>query len=160
MKKLVMVTLVVAGLIAMPMAVFAGHGDTSTGRAQMHPENQSGVIGRLDFKEDPGVGVLVTGTARGMDPSKTYVSLVYDIASVPGGPEGCEPRRELIPEMLVGTWEVDPSGNGMLNGSNPNELGTFKTVSIRDAQGGPAGDGRGPEAVVACGVVAVHPAGK
>ena len=138
--------------------IFAKDSDPATGKAKMHPENQSGVKGWIMFT-DNGAGVDVTGTATGMDPAKTYRSLVYNDASVPGGPLGCEPRGGTTPSsMFIANWVVDGDGTGTLNGTNSNDLGTFKTVSIRDSNGGTKGDGRGPLAVVACGEVSVHKA--
>lgn len=73
----------------------------------------------------------VTGSARGLDPFTPYVSLVYDLTSVPGGPNACHPQSPTPPTVL-GFWEVNPDGTGSLNvqipGLNVNEIGT---MSIR-----------------------------
>ena len=101
----------------------------------------------------------MTGTAKGLAPSTVgrYVTLVYDVGSVPGGPELCEPTVEL-PGMFVGIWASDAAGNGLLIQLAPPgaiaPLGTFDTVSIRDTT---INSGFGPQAVVACGQVAVNP---
>jgi hypothetical protein len=48
----------------------------------------------------------------GLQPSfGRYLSLVYDLGSVPGGPTVCEPTVELE-GMFVGIWAVDADGNG------------------------------------------------
>lgn len=102
-----------------------------------------------------GGGLIVTGTARGLAPSTVgrYVSLVYDTASVPGGPTVCEPVDPTI-DMFVGIWISDAAGNGLLvQLAEPAPLGAFDTVSIRDTN---INGGFGPEAVVACGQVAVN----
>jgi hypothetical protein len=53
--------------------------------------------------------LLVTGAATRLQPSfGRYVSLVYDLGSVPGGPTVCEPTVELE-GMFVGIWAVDAS---------------------------------------------------
>ncbi|HKA18244.1 MAG TPA: hypothetical protein VKN18_08005 [Blastocatellia bacterium] len=126
-----------------------------TARANQHPANQSGVMGRITFTQTGG-GLIITGTAKGLAPSTAgrYVSLVYDTASVPGGPTLCEPVVP-FPDMFVGIWISDAAGNGLLfQVAQPSPLGTFDTVSIRDTT---INDGFGPEAVVACGQVAINP---
>jgi len=126
----------------------------ATARANQHPVNQSGVMGRITFTETGG-GLVVTGTATGLAPltAGRYVSLVYDTASVPGGPTVCEPVVP-FPDMFVGIWVSDAAGNGLLvQLAQPSPLGTFDTVSIRDTN---INGGFGPEAVVACGQVAVN----
>jgi hypothetical protein len=86
-----------------------------------------------------------------------FHSYVYDVGSVSGGPEACEPTVEL-PGMFVGIWASDAAGNGLLIQLAPPgaiaPLGTFDTVSIRDAT---INSGFGVQAVVACGQVAVNP---
>lgn len=110
MRKLV-IAVGVAAIVA--VSVYADHSPTVTARARQHPVNRSGVKGRIDFTSVPG-GLLVTGTATGLQgPSiGRYVSLVYDLPSVPGGPTVCEPVAE-IDGMFVGIWAVD-AGNGTL----------------------------------------------
>ncbi len=82
------------------------------------------------------------------------MSLVYDTASVSGGPTVCEPV-DPFPDMFVGIWVSDAAGNGILvQLAQPAPLGAFDTVSIRDTT---INDGFGPEAVVACGQVAANP---
>jgi hypothetical protein len=115
-------------------------------------------MGRITFTQT-GAGLIVTGTAKGLAPSTVgrYVTLVYDVGSVPGGPELCEPTVEL-PGMFVGIWASDAAGNGLLIQLAPPgaiaPLGTFDTVSIRDTT---INAGFGVEAIVACGQVAVQP---
>ncbi len=157
-----------------PSPSFSHASGVATGRAQLHPVNQSGVKGMITF-EDDGTTLQINGTAQGLDPAGTYTSLIYDVESVPGGPVGCEPAildptdpGFLLPTMLVGLWSVDGAGNGTLAADNillGNQiggtrvhvpLGKIKTISIRDTR---INSGRGPQAVVACGEVAVHPAG-
>lgn len=141
----------------------------ATGRARLHPENQSGVKGVIEFI-DNGSTLTINGTATGLDPAGTYISLIYDNGSVPGGPEACEPAifdptdpGFLIPTMRVGgfttVWAVDANGNGTLTAVNivgvyvP--LTKFRTISIRKT----TGLTRPPFPLVACGEVATHPAG-
>lgn len=144
----------------------------ATGRAQMHPVNQSGVRGVITF-EDDGTILDISGSARGLDPQGVYASLIYDNGSVSGGPEACEPAifdpsdpDFLLTTMFVGLWSVDGEGVGTLAEENIVDdeteervyvpLGKFKTISIRDLR---INNGFGSQAVVACGEVATHPAG-
>lgn len=118
--------------------------------------NQSGVQGRISFASVPG-GLRVTGTATGLQPSVgRYITLVYDVASVPGGPTACEPTVPM-PGMFVGIWAVDAAGNGLLIQLSPPAaiapLSAIGTVSIRDTT---INGGFGVEAVVACGQIAVQ----
>ncbi|MGH2398796.1 MAG: hypothetical protein ACRDF6_03045, partial [bacterium] len=106
-KRLVLsLTGVLFGLVAAGAAVQAQGGTTA--RANQHPVNQSGVMGRITFTQT-GAGLIVTGTAKGLEPLAPlfrYVTLVYDVGSVSGGPELCEPTVPM-PGMFVGTWAVD-----------------------------------------------------
>lgn len=129
-----------------------------TGHADLHSVNRSGAQGSIDFTETDS-GVRAAGTATGLQPSAgRYVSLVYDLGSVPGGPVACEPSPDDpigLVGMFVGSWVVDSAGNGVLVQTNPAvaSLSEVDTVSIRDTQ---INNGFGPEAVVACGQIAVR----
>ncbi len=129
-----------------------------TARANQHPVNQSGIMGKITFTQT-GSGLVVTGTATGLAPSTVgrYITLVYDVGSVPGGPEVCEPTAPM-PGMFVGAWASDAAGDGLLiQLAAPGAiapLGTFDSVSIRDTT---INGGFGVQAVVACGQVAVNP---
>lgn len=154
-KQIIVVFVMALGVALAPGAA----AQATTGHATLHPVNQSRVSGSVDFTETEG-SVQVTGTATGLQPSAgRYVSLVYDLGSVPGGPDVCEPTTPDDPGpvgMFVGDWAVDGSGNG--NGTlvqrNPfvASLEDVDSVSIRDTQ---INSGFGPEAVVACGQIAV-----
>lgn len=62
---------------------------------------------------DTGSALLVEGSASGLDPSKTYVSLDY--TTPPTGPTACEPGGTLsFAQMFLGTWSVDSQGEGSL----------------------------------------------
>jgi len=129
-----------------------------TAHATQHPVNQSGVMGRTTFTQTTA-GLTVTGTATGLAHSTVgrYITLVYDLGSVPGGPDVCEPTVPM-PGMFVGIWASDAVGDGLLiQLAAPGAiapLGTFDSVSIRDTT---INGGFGPQAVVACGQVAVNP---
>jgi len=153
-KVFVVVVLALLGQIFVASLAQAGHKGFATAQATQHPMNQSGAAGRIDFTETEA-GLVVSGTATGLQPSVgRYLTLVYDVGSVPGGPTACEPTVELE-GMFVGIWAVDGSGNGTLLQLSPDvaPLGTIDTVSIRDTA---INNGFGPEAVVACGQIAVQ----
>jgi len=156
MKRL-LVILALASLALVATVTVWAQGDV-TAHANQHPANQSGVKGSISFTQT-GAGLIVTGTATGLAPNTVgrYVTLVYDLGSVPGGPNLCEPTVE-IAGMFVGIWASDAAGNGLLIQLAPPgaiaPLGTIDTVSIRDTT---INDGFGPEAVVACGQIAVNP---
>ena len=158
MKKLLVFASLVCLALAAVATVWAQGG--ATARANQHPANQSGVHGSITFTQT-GAGLVVTGTATGLAPNTVgrYVTLVYDVGSVPGGPNNCEPTTNPpIPGMFVGIWASDAAGNGLLLQIAPPSaiapLGTFDTTSIRDTT---INGGFGPQAVVACGQVAVNP---
>lgn len=174
MRKVILVLLALALLGAIPTIALAAHSGSATGRATFHPENKSGVKGRVRFKDD-GSTLRVRGRASGLDPKGFYVSLIYDNGSVPGGPNACEPtNRNLGRRMFIGVWSVDGSGDGTLSASTGAigeppyaGLNEFRTISIRLFPGPPGPgpgtdlwDEEGPPPLVACGQVATHPAGR
>jgi hypothetical protein len=147
-------------LAAVFLATFVAAGpataEETTAHARQHPVNQSGAMGTIDIVEDDA-GMHVMGTATGLQPSfGRYETLVYDLGSVPGGPTVCEPVEELE-DMFVGIWDVDANGNGtLIQVAPPGEiapLSVIDTISIRDTE---INGGFGPEAVVACGQIAVQ----
>lgn len=93
---------------------------TTTAHARLHQIDHSGIKGRAMLVEDATAQtVTVDATAMGMDPSVSYVSLIYDTGSVPGGPEACEPTNESLEgRMVVGFWQVDAAGHGTLHAVN------------------------------------------
>ena len=95
MKRLLMLIAFASLLFGLPAAstTVRAQGD-ATAHATQHPINQSGVMGRITFTQI-GTGLMVTGTATGLVPNTVgrYVTLVYDVGSVPGGPNRCEPSQ-------------------------------------------------------------------
>lgn len=79
--------------------------DIARARARLAPINGSGIKARLFFR-DRGNVLKVRGEARGMDPAKVYVSLLYDPGSVPTGPNACLPTNNQLTftQMVVGYW--------------------------------------------------------
>ncbi len=124
------------------------------GHARQTPINASGIQGHI-FIVDTGNstdGLIVLGTATGLDPTLTYVSLLYDNGSVPGGPNACEPTTP-FPQMFVATWTVNPDGTGSLlrrkTGTAYVALSQVRTISIRQAGV--------PNNLRACGEIARNP---
>ena len=145
---------------------------SSRGEANLHPVDDSGVKARIEFVDD-GTTLAVNGTATGLDPNESYVTLIYDNGAVPGGPNACVPTifdpedpDFLLGTMLIGFWNVDPSGNGTLSAINTNfgadyvRLDRFRATSVRLVLGPPPSPGAPPPTdLMACGRVAAR-AGK
>lgn len=147
--KLLALLLVVGLVVAVPAVAYAKHAATATGKANLPQFNQSGVKGTINF-DDNGVDEnVVSGTAWGLNPAGTYVSLIYDNRSLPGGPLACEPAifdpadpDFILETMFVGFWEVDSEGHGTLMATNFSDepfeptsyvpLSKIKTISIRE----------------------------
>jgi len=112
----------------------------STGAARLHPYDASGVTARMTFLDthNDNTGLIVNGTATGLDPEKRYVSLISDNGAVPGGPDACEQSVHLFDEeqIFAGSWHVNADGTATLSfvmsegGYVP--LSEFDTISIRE----------------------------
>lgn len=149
-KSLVSLTIVV-GMVMITSASVGALSDPTRGSARLHPYNQSGIKGRINFV-DTGTTLVVNGTATGLDPDNFYISLLYDVGSVPGGPLACEPSEDNTlteDQMFAGIWSVAPDGTGTLNFTKSGPLyvplSEVDTVSIR-------GEAEGFERV-ACGEI-------
>lgn len=93
---------------------------------------------------DTGSTLNVTGIANGLDPTKVYVSLVYDTGSVPTGTNACLPTNNSLSfpaQMVVGVWlplgsrtrtlhAVKAGKTGQITDYAP--LNAIGTVSIRE----------------------------
>lgn len=130
------------------------------GHARQHAINQSGIRGHIFFV-DTGTdaannGLIVMGTATGLDPTKAYISLLYDNGSFPGGPNACEPSTPdplTGAQMFVGAWVVNADGTGSLfvrkTGASYVPLSQVRTISIRQAGV--------PDNLRACGEIGENP---
>jgi hypothetical protein len=144
MRRLVVV-LALTSFLATGLLFSASAFDSpSTGGATLHQINRSRITARIKFLDtgDPSTGLIVSGTATGLDPGDTYITLVYDTGSVPGGPRACEPppdNDQTDAQMFVGTWVVRPDGSGTLNatktGASYVPLDDISTTSIREVVG-------------------------
>ncbi len=148
-----------------PAAVAWGDNrDTREAQAELAPFNMPPALdtpsqaqGEIEFV-DTGTTLQFRGQASGLDPTRAYISLIYDNGSVPTGRDACEPSRTGRPQltgaqMFLGRWTVNEEGEGTLSGENSGAaytpVGTFRSVSIRVVlRPGPGGSPR-----VACGLV-------
>lgn len=117
MRKLF--TILIALISAAVVTTAAAYAVQSMGSAKLRQINGSGVRARTSFLDSgsPDDQLIIVGTAKGLDPTKAYVSLVYDNGSAPRGPGACLPsaQNDLTgAQMFVGTWQVDANGNGTL----------------------------------------------
>lgn len=139
MKKSVFYLILVFTLtITLPVEVLAQH----TGFAKLGQIRNSGVRAMVTFS-DNGARLQIKGVASGLDPTQTYVSLLYDLGSRPGGRNACLPTDDSLsfPQMVVNFWKVNDDGNGTLRarkrGSSYAALAVVGTISIRlDTQAG------------------------
>lgn len=144
--------------IALPVEALAQH----AGSANLHQINQSRIKAMLTFSDD-GQTLQVDGVASGLDPTQAYVTLLYDLSSIPGGSRACLPTDNSLTftQMVVGVWNVDGNGNGTLSAANTGAayapLATLGTISIRlDTQAGqplPSAPDPGRFVLQACGKV-------
>ncbi len=130
---------------------------SALGSAVQHPISSSGVRGEILILDtgSPVDGLVISGRASGLDPSGTFVTLIYDAGSIPAGPDACLPTDFSLTstQMFVGIWQVSPDGSGVLfaqkTGDSYASLGSIGAVSVRDVQG-PIPQGA---ILVACGRV-------
>ena len=156
----------VTELVACGNVAEQGTTDVSVGKANLHQIDNSGVKARIQFVDD-GTTLAATGTAAGLDPDESYVTLIYDNGSVPSGPRACQPTifdREdpdfLLATMFIGFWTVDQEGQGTLETINTNfgldyvPLERFRNASVRRVTGPPPEGSVIPMTeLVACGHV-------
>ena len=169
MRKIYLVLLAVALLIAIPAVVLATAPGVD-GEAEAEPPTD--IEATFTF-HDTGTDLIITGTAEGMEPGHQYISLIYDTGSLVEGINACEPSDDSLTDpvdrMFVGAWDVSGDGTGVLidpgtiatatpSGVGPVVLGPgalyvalseIGTISVRGGDGGPFG---GPP-VILCGEV-------
>ena len=132
--------------------------ESTTGAANLHQFHGSGVSGSMSYI-DTGSTLTVAGTAEGLTPGQTYLSLFYDNGSKVGGHDPCSPssgNNITFPQMFIGFWNVNQDGTGTLNvvkdGPFYVPLNMVHTQSIRHAIViPPMSEADAP--VVACGEV-------
>ena len=171
-RSLALAGVLAAGLVAPvltgALAADSGspHAKPKTGKATLHQIDESGVKARMQFVDD-GTMLTVSGMAAGLDPAESYVTLIYDNGSLPGGPSACQPTifdptdpGFLLMTMFIGFWTVDADGRGTLKAINTNggfdyvPLDKFRNASVRLVIGPPPDGGVIPMTeLVACGHV-------
>ena len=128
-KKLIMLAMAIALLVAIPVVVFAAG---SKGIANENPPTK--VKAHFKFHDD-GTTLTITGKGNGFEHGESYISLVYGIGSLVEGPEACEPAGSLAGNlMFVGTWNVSAKGKGTLIQAGPASgasLTDIGTISVR-----------------------------
>lgn len=78
---------------------------------------------------DTGSTDVVHGEARGMDPSMTYISLVYSTPAT--GSTACLPGQPLsFQQMYLGVWTVDEEGHGKLRAVKSHTGNTSPTPPV------------------------------
>jgi len=139
------ILIVTLGVMAVSLSSVGALSQPSTGSARLHEINRSGIQARMLFLDtgDPATGLVVSGTATGLDPAAAYISLRYDTGSVPGGPLACEPSDSSTlteAQMFVGSWTVAADGTGTLFAIKTDATYTALTeigaISIRRVPGG------------------------
>ncbi len=86
------------------------------------------VHARVEIR-DTGSTDVVRGEARGMDPSQTYVSLVYSTPAT--GPMACGFAPPLtIQQMYLGVWTVTSAGHGKLRAVKSHTGNTSPTPAV------------------------------
>lgn len=159
MRRLVLlVAIAVAALVTSQTVALA---EATTGAANLHQIDSSGVAGTMSYVDagNAAGGLTVDGTAQGLTPGQTYLSLFYDNGSKPSGPDPCSPSpRDNITfaQMFIGFWQVHSDGTGSLHvvkkGASYVPLDMVHTQSIRHAiHIPPMSEADAP--VVACGEV-------
>jgi hypothetical protein len=135
--------------------------EPATADAHIRPIDKSGIEARVAFLDTGSAmpGLVVSGIAKGLDPTQKYFSLIYDNGSVAVGPTACEPTSNGSvngPQMPVGFWNVNKDGTGTLfaikSGPSYAKIGTFRTISIRIVLGPPPAGFQ----LRACGLVRIE----
>jgi hypothetical protein len=118
MRKLFVSLALSIGAVMIATSSVGALSSPSTGSARLHPYDRSGVKASMTFFDthDEIAGLIVNGTATGLDPNKKYVSLISDNDSVPGGPQACEFSDDSFDEeeMFAGSWHVNADGTATL----------------------------------------------
>jgi hypothetical protein len=137
MKKLFVSLTALVGMALVATSSVGAQADPSTGKAQLHPINQSGVKARISFLDTGNdvTGLVINGTASGLDPDKVYFSVFYRNSAAAGGPRACVLDRGFDDELdFAGQWVVNADGTGTLFRTNVTSayapLSTFLTVSV------------------------------
>ena len=137
MRKLFVSLALSIGAVLIATSSVGALSSPSTGSARLHPYDRSGIKARMDFLDthDENTGLIITGTATGLDPTKIYFSSLHD--SVPGGPRACEiPEISDEERIFTPRWQVNADGTGTFFTIQSQgaylALSDFDTVGIRE----------------------------
>lgn len=161
MRKLFVSLTVLIGTIMLVTSSIGAKADPTTGKANLHPINHSGIKAKITLFDTGNdvTGLIISGTATGLDPNEVYFSLIYDNPEIPREPPSCNLAGNLFDfeEEFAGRWTVAPDGTGTLFinkvTSSYVPLRRIDAISILRQEGD-----RPPESfeLVACGKVSKH----
>lgn len=140
MRKLFVALVLSIGAVMILASSVGALSSPSTGSARLHPYDRSGIKARMDFLDthNDNTGLIIIGTATGLDPTKIYFSSLHFNSSVPGGPRACEIPEDGFDEerMFTARWQVNADGTATLftihNQGAYVPLSDFDTVGIRE----------------------------
>jgi hypothetical protein len=137
MRKLFVSLALSIGAVMIATSSVGALSSPSTGSATLHSYDRSGIKARMEILDthDENTGLIITGTATGMDPTKIYFSSLHD--SVPGGPRACEiPDDGDEERIFTARWQVNADGTGTFFTIQSQgaylPLSDFDTVGIRE----------------------------
>lgn len=107
---------VIAMLLATSTVAFAS--GKVRAEANLASIANSGISAEITFVDNPAAQTLtIRGEAEGLNPTKTYLSLLYNAGSPSVGPMACEPTNDSVNfvQMIVGIWSVNKDGEGRLS---------------------------------------------
>ena len=148
-KKLIMLVMVIALLLAIPARVLA---EKSDAKALANPPTI--ITAHFEFNITGADELTITGTATGLSPGKLYHSAVYGVGSSVKGVNSCKPADPVGGSMFGGNWSaVTPAGTATLLRVTDADLDKISTISVRRGLGGPAGGPPSSNVVLVCGKV-------
>ncbi len=153
-KKLMMLVLTIALIMAVPAVLFANSG--VDGEAEAQPPTE--IEAKFEFEITGPDELTITGKAEGLSPGKKYHSAVYGFGSSVEGVNACKPAASVGgTSMFAGNWsDVNPAGKATLLHVTDADLDKIFTISVRRGLGGPAGGPGSSKVVLVCGEVEVE----
>ena len=148
-KKLIMLTMAILLLLAIPAVVFAAKSDA---KAKAKPPTK--ISAKFEFNITGDNELTITGKAKGLSPGKLYHSAVYGDASSAKRVNSCKPADPVDGSMFAGNWgPVTLDGKATLLHVTDADLDKIATISVRRGVGGPAGGPGTSNIVLVCGKV-------
>lgn len=157
MKKMAVLLMTLCMLIGFATPASADDEEISA-RVHQKPINNSGISSHVTFM-DTGTHLIVNGRAHHLNPTKQYFSLLYDLNSVPTGPNACEETLPTLTQaqMFLGFWD-SKMGTFHADQTGPayTPVGTFATMSIRQLLDATKPPSPTNQVLVACGKVRIE----